>query len=150
MNLSQLKKIKKKRKDIGRGGQRGGTSGRGNKGQRARSGGMVSRKQFEGGQTPLTRRLPKRGFNNTMFADVYTIISLERIVSIVEKKSIFSIDKLFLFENNLIKNMKHKVKILLKKADFVPSVALTISVDKCSKSVIEKITTAGGSFVDLQ
>lgn len=150
MNLSQLQKIKKKGKDVGRGGQRGGTSGRGNKGQRARSGGMVSRKQFEGGQTPLTRRLPKRGFSNTLFAEQVVIVSLENIILASEKKSIYTIDKLFLFENNLIKNVKAKVKILLKKADFNISVALTLTVDKCSKSVIEKVVSAGGTIVDIK
>jgi large subunit ribosomal protein L15 len=150
MNLSQLQKIKKKGKDVGRGGQRGGTSGRGNKGQRARSGGMVSRKQFEGGQTPLTRRLPKRGFNNSLFNEKINIVSLESIVLISEKKSIYNIDKLFLFENNLIKNLKLKVKILLKKPDCSLSVPLTLSVDKCSQSVIKKVLAAGGMVLDIK
>ena len=65
-NLNNLTSISKKRKRVGRGGKRGGTSGKGHKGQKARSGGYV-RIGFEGGQMPLFRRLPKRGFNNTEF-----------------------------------------------------------------------------------
>ena len=72
MNLSELIKIKKNRKTVGRGGAKGGTSGKGHKGQKARSGGYV-KAQFEGGQTPLTRRLPRRGFNNKNFTRAITI-----------------------------------------------------------------------------
>ncbi|MDP3889419.1 MAG: uL15 family ribosomal protein, partial [bacterium] len=61
--LYKLQSSGKKRKRIGRGGSRGGTSGKGNKGQNARSGGGVGH-SFEGGQMPLSRRLPKRGFTN--------------------------------------------------------------------------------------
>ena len=66
-SLHELVATKKKRKRIGRGGSRGGTSGRGHKGQNARSGGGTS-VSFEGGQMPLSRRLPKRGFNNKRFS----------------------------------------------------------------------------------
>ena len=64
--LHKLPKLLKKRKRVGRGGKLGGTSGKGHKGQKARSGGYV-RIGYEGGQMPLYRRLPKRGFNNADF-----------------------------------------------------------------------------------
>ena len=75
MELNNLTKVTKKRKRIGRGGSRGGQSGRGSKGQNARSGGGV-RTLFEGGQMPLFRRLPKRGFSNKRFKTDYLIVNL--------------------------------------------------------------------------
>lgn len=78
MELNNLEKVVKRRKRIGRGGSRGGTSGRGSKGQNARSGGGV-RTLFEGGQMPLFRRLPKRGFSNKRFATTYMIVNLGSI-----------------------------------------------------------------------
>jgi large subunit ribosomal protein L15 len=80
MELSNLEKVVKRRKRIGRGGARGGTSGRGSKGQNARSGGGV-RTLFEGGQMPLFRRLPKRGFSNKRFATNYLIVNLGTLES---------------------------------------------------------------------
>lgn len=74
--LDNLSKLVKKRKTVGRGGSRGGTCGKGHKGQKARSGGKVGA-QFEGGQMPLTRRLPKRGFSNAKFKVSYKIINLD-------------------------------------------------------------------------
>lgn len=78
MELNNLEKVVKRRKRIGRGGSRGGQSGRGSKGQNARSGGGV-RTLFEGGQMPLFRRLPKRGFSNKRFAVNYNIINLSAL-----------------------------------------------------------------------
>jgi len=74
--LSNIVPIKKSRKRVGRGGARGGTSGRGHKGQKARSGHRKLRPLFEGGQMPLFRRLPKRGFSNTQFAHEYEIVNV--------------------------------------------------------------------------
>ncbi|MGB8468213.1 MAG: 50S ribosomal protein L15 [Candidatus Babeliales bacterium] len=74
--LNQLAKLVKKRKRIGRGGSRGGTSGRGGKGQTARTGHSGVGLGFEGGQTPLARHVPKRGFNNERFATSYAIVNL--------------------------------------------------------------------------
>jgi ribosomal protein L15, bacterial/organelle len=76
--LEKLKAIVKKSKTVGRGGDRGGSSGRGGKGQTQRSGGST-RIGFEGGQMPLIRRLPKRGFNNASFRSEYEIVNLESI-----------------------------------------------------------------------
>jgi len=76
--LHNLQSSGKKRKRIGRGGSRGGTSGKGHKGQKARSGGSVSAR-FEGGQMPLFRRLPKRGFNNAPFQKNVQIVNLKQL-----------------------------------------------------------------------
>jgi large subunit ribosomal protein L15 len=74
--LSNIVRVIKPRKRVGRGGARGGTSGRGHKGQKARSGHRKLRPLFEGGQMPLFRRLPKRGFSNKQFAQIYEIVSV--------------------------------------------------------------------------
>lgn len=76
--LHNLQSSGKKRKRVGRGGSRGGTSGKGHKGQKARSGGSVSAR-FEGGQMPLFRRLPKRGFNNAPFKLNVQIVNLKQL-----------------------------------------------------------------------
>jgi len=76
--LHNLQSSGKKRKRVGRGGSRGGTSGKGHKGQKARSGGSVGAR-FEGGQMPLFRRLPKRGFNNAPFKTNVQIINLKQL-----------------------------------------------------------------------
>lgn len=76
--LHNLVPAGKDRKRVGRGGSRGGTAGRGHKGQKGRSGPGI-RVSFEGGQMPLPRRLPKRGFNNAAFSKDIAIISVDRI-----------------------------------------------------------------------
>lgn len=77
-SLDNLQSSGKKRKRVGRGGARGGTSGRGHKGQNARSGGPKGR-GFEGGQTPLQRRLPKRGFTNARFSKEVSLVNLSSL-----------------------------------------------------------------------
>lgn len=110
MELNSLEKVVKRRKRIGRGGSRGGESGRGYKGQKARSGGGV-RLLFEGGQMPLFRRLPKRGFCNKRFATRYNIVNvgdLERVFAANE-----TVDHAKLLEKGLIKkNHGSLLKIL--------------------------------------
>ncbi len=76
--LSNLSRLVKKRKRVGRGGDLGGTSGKGHKGQKARSGPRIG-SAFEGGQMPLTRRLPKRGFSNAPFKETYEIVNRTEI-----------------------------------------------------------------------
>ncbi|MGB8367244.1 MAG: 50S ribosomal protein L15, partial [Candidatus Babeliales bacterium] len=76
--LENLVPLGKKRKRVGRGGSRGGTSGKGHKGQKARSGGGIA-PAFEGGQMPLHRRLPKRGFTNARFKKVIEIVNLKHL-----------------------------------------------------------------------
>lgn len=91
LRLEKMRSLVKKRKQIGRGGSRGGTCGRGNKGQKARSGGGV-RPGYEGGQMPLTRRLPKRGFNNANFKRDVEVVSLARIGTIFDNGSTVTIE----------------------------------------------------------
>jgi large subunit ribosomal protein L15 len=139
MNLSNIhapKKATEKRKRVGRGmgSGMGKTSTRGHKGQRSRTGSRMIR-GFEGGQMPLHRRMPKRGFTN-IFRKEYNIVSLERLVELGES----TINPDVLRKAGVIKT-KHPVKIL---GDGELKTALTVSAHKFSKSAQEKITKAGG------
>ena len=141
MNLSNLrapKKASEKRKRVGRGmgSGMGKTSTRGHKGQRSRSGSRMIR-GFEGGQMPLHRRMPKRGFTN-IFRKEYAIVSLERLVELGEA----TITPEVLRKAGVVKT-KHPVKIL---GDGELKAALTVHAHKFSKSAQEKITAAGGKF----
>ena len=145
MNLSNIhrpKKATEKRKRVGRGmgSGMGKTSTRGHKGQRSRSGSRMIR-GFEGGQMPLHRRMPKRGFTNT-FRKEYAIVSLERLAELGET----TINPDVLRKAGVVKT-KHPVKIL---GDGELKVALTVSAHKFSKSAQEKITKAGGKVEVLQ
>lgn len=135
--LHSLVKTVKKRKTVGRGGSRGGTSGKGSKGQNARSGGRVG-PMFEGGQMPLHRRLPKRGFNNTRFRQEWEIVSLKALESRFEEGMI--INKELLVESRLI-NGKGFIKVL---GGYQLSKKFEIEVHACSKSAIEAIEKVGG------
>ena len=139
MNLSNIhapKKATEKRKRVGRGmgSGMGKTSTRGHKGQRSRSGSRMIR-GFEGGQMPLHRRMPKRGFTN-IFRKEYNIVSLERLAALGET----TITPEVLRKAGVIKT-NHPVKIL---GDGELNVALIVSAHKFSKSAQEKITRAGG------
>jgi large subunit ribosomal protein L15 len=141
MNLSNIrapKKATEKRKRVGRGmgSGMGKTSTRGHKGQRSRTGSRMIR-GFEGGQMPLHRRMPKRGFTN-IFRKEFNIVSLERLVELGET----TITPDVLRKAGVIKT-KHPVKIL---GDGELTVAITVSAHKFSKSAQEKITKAGGKF----
>jgi large subunit ribosomal protein L15 len=145
MNLSNIhapKKSTTKRKRVGRGmgSGMGKTSSRGHKGQRSRTGSRMIR-GFEGGQMPLHRRMPKRGFTN-IFRKEFNIVSLERLVELGET----TINPDVLRKAGVIKT-KHPVKIL---GDGQLTVALTVSAHKFSKSAQEKITKAGGKVEVLQ
>jgi len=145
MNLSNIhrpKKATEKRKRVGRGmgSGMGKTSTRGHKGQRSRSGSRMIR-GFEGGQMPLHRRMPKRGFTN-IFRKEYAIVSLERLAELGET----TINPDVLRKAGVVKT-KHPVKIL---GDGELSVALNVSAHKFSKSAQEKITKAGGKVEVLQ
>ena len=118
----------------------GKTSTRGHKGQRSRSGSRMMR-GFEGGQMPLHRRMPKRGFTN-IFRKEFKIVNLERLVELGET----TITPDVLRKAGVIKT-KHPVKIL---GDGELTVALTVHAHKFSKSAQEKITKAGGKFEVLQ
>ena len=145
MNLSNVRaprKSSEKRKRVGRGmgSGMGKTSTRGHKGQRSRSGSRMLR-GFEGGQMPLHRRMPKRGFTN-IFRKEYSIVNLEALAALGET----TITPDVLRKAGVIKT-KHPVKIL---GDGELKVALTVHAHKFSKSAQEKITKAGGKFEVLQ
>ncbi len=127
------------RKGRGTATGRGKTAGRGQDGQKSRSGGGV-RPGFEGGQMPLTRRVPKRGFSNYRFKKEYAVINLDRL-EVFEAGSVVTIDSLK--EMGIIKNKYEMVKIL---GEGEINVALTVKVDKVSASAAEKITAAGGKI----
>jgi large subunit ribosomal protein L15 len=112
----------------------GKTSTRGHKGQRSRTGSRMIR-GFEGGQMPLHRRMPKRGFTN-IFRKEFNIVSLARLVELGET----TVTPEVLRKAGVIKT-KHPVKIL---GDGELTIALTVSAHKFSKSAQEKITKAGG------
>lgn len=138
-SLSPLPGSKKKAKRIGRGEGSGWgkTSGRGHKGQKARSGGGV-KPGFEGGQMPLQRRLPKRGFTN-IFKKTYALVNLGSLKSF-ESGSV--IDSLALAAAGLIRNENLPVKLLAKGSVDRP---LTIKVQAASEKAVALVTEAGGT-----
>ncbi len=141
MDLSNLKPAigsTKTKKRIGRGpgSGTGKTSGKGHKGQNARSGGGV-KAGFEGGQMPLQRRLPKRGFTS-LNKKVYALVNL-RDLELFEAGTV--VDLAELGKAGLVKNVCDGVKIL---GDGELTKTLTVKAHKFSKSAIEKITAAGG------
>ena len=143
-NLSAPRKANTGRKRVGRGmgSGMGKTSTRGHKGQGSRSGSSLMR-GFEGGQMPLHRRLPKRGFTN-IFRTEYTIVNLDRIVDRIAGLKVTEIGLDDYSKLGLASSKKALIKILgsgeLKKA-------ITIHAHKFSKSAAEKIEKAGGKAV---
>lgn len=151
--LENLQSSGKKRKRVGRGGSRGGTSGRGHKGQNARSGGPKGR-GFEGGQTPLQRRLPKRGFTNARFAKEISLVNLSSLERVFEEGA--DVNFTTLIQHGLIKPKKSEqqdikkgifVKIL---GDGVLNKKLIVSADAFSVSAIEAIEKAGGKALIIK
>ncbi|MFB9276835.1 50S ribosomal protein L15 [Cohnella cellulosilytica] len=130
---------KSTRKRVGRGAGSGlgKTSGRGHKGQNARSGGGV-RPGFEGGQNPLYRRVPKRGFNNDRFATVFAIVNLDQLNRFAAGTEV---TPELLLSEGILKNAKDGIKIL-GNGDL--NVQLTVKAHKFSQSAAEKIQAAGG------
>jgi large subunit ribosomal protein L15 len=146
-SLENLESSGKKRKRVGRGGARGGTSGRGNKGQNARSGGPKGR-GFEGGQTPLQRRLPKRGFSNAPFSKEVSLVN----ISSLERAFVDGdeVNAQVLVQKGLIKPKKSELSDL-KKGTIVKilgdgelSKKLTVSAYAFSASAIQAIEKVGG------
>src|ERR1700739_4429950 len=145
MNLSNVRAPKKasankKRVGRGMGSGMGKTSTRGHKGQRSRSGSRMMR-GFEGGQMPLHRRMPKRGFTN-VFRKEFTVVNLERLAALGET----TINPDILRKAGIIKS-QHPVKVL---GDGELKTAITVQAHKFSKSAQAKITKAGGKFEVLQ
>jgi len=138
------KPYQKKGKRLGRGigSKRGKTSGRGHKGQGSRSG-AKKKPGFEGGQNPLYRRLPKRGFNNNAFRDNFVIVNLKSI----EKLSETEVTPEVLIQTGVLSKLQSGVKILgsgeLKKA-------VTVIAHRFSRSATEKIEKAGGKAVLIE
>ena len=144
MKLHELEKnigATQKRKIVGRGrgSGLGKTSGKGHKGQNARSGGGV-RAVFEGGQTPLYRRLPKRGFNNARFATVYAVINVSDL-NRFENGTVVS--PALLREVGLVKNQLDGIKVL---GNGELTKKLTIQAHKFSKTAVEKIEKSGSKI----
>ncbi len=126
----------KRRVGRGPGSGIGKTSGRGTKGQKARSGGSIPR-WFEGGQMPLQRRLPKRGFNSP-FKKRYALVAVEALNRFADG------EEERLQEERLVKKVRDGVKIL---GDGELTKRLTVHAHKFSKSAEDKITAAGGKVV---
>jgi len=147
MKLNEIKDNEGSSKDrirVGRGigSGKGKTGGRGVKGQKARSG--VAIKGFEGGQMPIYRRLPKRGFTN-IFASEYVVVSLGRIQTAIDAKKLdpkATIDADALKAAGVIRRPKDGVRIL---ADGELKAKVSIEVAGASKAAVEKIEKAGGS-----
>ena len=148
MRINQIKSTptsNKKRKRVGRGAGSGfgKTAGRGNKGQKSRSG--VSIKGFEGGQMPLYRRLPKRGFNNIFSKKIQTI-NFNQISNIIKKYNLKpnEIKENYIFEKKILNKSKGSVK-LLNVGELTS--AINIEVSFASKKAIEKVKKLGGSII---
>ena len=144
MDLGTLKPTKgsisnTKRIGRGNGSGQGRTAGKGHKGYQSRSG-TKNRFHFEGGQTPLMRRLPKRGFSNYGFRKEVQIVNLERIVSL----NIEKIDVDILYARGVIKKTDIPVKILGNGDIKSP---LEITADMFSKTAVEKLEKAGGQAI---
>jgi len=145
ITLNTKEKINKSKMRVGRGigSGKGKTSGRGVKGQKSRSG--VAIKSFEGGQMPLYRRLPKRGFNPISKENI-AILNLEKIQSYIDKKNINPNEVL---NTDLLKKLKlinkNSIKLKILGTGEVKD-KINIEADLASKSAIEKLEKIGGSI----
>ena len=151
MQLNTLSsRISKRKKRLGRGigSSKGKTSGRGHKGQKSRSG--VAIKSFEGGQMPLYRRLPKRGFKAIPNKDNIAIVSLSRIQEIVNKKEDIANNSINLANLKKLKFISKKYNKLKFLGSGELKSKLNIEVNKISKSAKEKIEKLGGKVTLLK
>ena len=142
LNTTTQVKIKKMRVGRGIGSGKGKTSGRGVKGQKSRSG--VAIKSFEGGQMPLYRRLPKRGFN-PINKNKVTVLNLDKMQSLIENKRINSANQInleTLKKAKIVSKTYNKIKIL-GSGEIKEKVDLNI--DYISKSAVEKLKKVGGT-----
>jgi large subunit ribosomal protein L15 len=144
-NLRPAKGSVRERKRVGRGpgSGLGKTSGRGEKGQKSRSG-FSHREGFEGGQMPLHRRVPKRGFSNARFKKEFAEINLERL-EVFDAGAIVTPD--VLLKRGMIKNLRDGLKVLAKGT---VTKALTVRAHKFSAKAQEQITGAGGKAEILE
>ena len=143
--MSIIPGSKKKRNRVGRGigSGNGKTAGRGMKGQNSRSGGGV-RPGFEGGQMPLQRRLPKRGFKNYPFKAEYEVINLARLVAAFEGKNDISLEDIY---DRGLCTRNASVKIL---GEGDVAAAIKVEAHKFSQSAADKIRAAGGEVKELE
>ena len=134
----------KKRKRLGRGpgSGLGKTCGRGHKGAKSRSG-FKNKRGFEGGQTPLKRRLPKFGFTNPN-RQTYQLINLDRLEKLEQLTDGTSLEIQQMLEMGLIRNTKTPVK-LLGRGSLTKKIKIT--VDKASRGAVESVTQAGGEVI---
>ncbi|MEE9167388.1 MAG: 50S ribosomal protein L15 [Candidatus Neomarinimicrobiota bacterium] len=144
MRLDSLRSsqgVQKGRKRIGRGqgSGKGQTSGRGTKGYHSRSG-SKRRAWYEGGQMPLQRRVPKRGFSNARFKRSYQIVNLSRIATL----GLSEIDILTMKDHGLVKAASKPVKVLAE-GELLSSIV--VSANAFSRKAVEKIEKAGGEAV---
>ena len=141
LNLKPAKGSISSKKRIGRGNAsgQGRTAGKGHNGYKSRSG-ASNKFHYEGGQTPLMRRLPKRGFSNYFFKNSFQIVNIDSLKSIKLKK----IDNNVLYEHGLIKKLNLPVKILSKGEI---DAAKEISANSFSKAAVEKIEKSGGKAI---
>jgi large subunit ribosomal protein L15 len=147
MNLHELypypeEQVKRKRVGRGSASGRGGTSGKGHKGQNARSGGGVPAR-FEGGQMPLYRRLPKRGFKNP-FRVVYQVVNLDDLFVRFADQAEVTIEDFY--AAGMVASDR-PIKVL---GDGTATKPLKVTAHKFSKQAVEKIAAAGGEAVSLE
>lgn len=145
LQLHNLVSTTKKRKRVGRGGSRGGTSGKGHKGQNARSGGGV-RIGFEGGQTPLSRRLPKRGFSNDRFKPCILVVTTGQLEAFCDAGE--TVTHELLVNKGVLSWKKSKGPVIVKlliKGELKK--ALKISLDRWSESAAKMVEQAGGELL---
>jgi large subunit ribosomal protein L15 len=134
-----------KRVGRGIGSGKGKTSARGGKGQTARSG--VALNGFEGGQTPLHRRLPKRGFNNKIFRKNFEVVNLGRLQQAIDAGRLSAeatLDGEALIKSGLLNRLRDGVRLLAKGEI---RTAITIEVTGASKSAVEAVEKAGGKVI---
>lgn len=146
MRLNDLKpkhgtKHRRKRLGCGESSGKGKTSGKGHKGQKSRSGASI-RPGFEGGQMPIARRLPKKGFTNGRHKETYAILNVSDLEVFFEAGA--NVDEVSLRAVGLVKGAQDGVKIL---GDGELTKKLTVQADKISASAREKIEKAGGEIV---
>lgn len=144
MKLDSLKTplgLTKRTKRVGRGegSGKGKTAGRGSKGYHSRTG-SKRRAWFEGGQMPLQRRVPKRGFKNTRFRKIHQIVNLDRIAGL----GLDEVDITIMVKNGLVKTKNKPVKVL-GNGDLVKAVLVTANA--FSKTAMEKIESSGGKAI---
>ena len=145
MNLNSTSSVKEKKIRPGRGigSGKGKTSGRGHKGQKSRRG--VAIKSFEGGQMPLYRRLPKRGFNSIK-NNIVAVLNLENIQKLIDTKKIKNSDKIDLSLLKKLKLINKKIKKIKILGNGDLKVKVNLEVDFISKSVKDKLSKNGSTI----